>query len=169
MKCSATTLCCWLFWQLFVPTATGFVAHSHSGKNYATIPLQQHNQQRYIASWRAANGASRPLRVSAAVDGGSSPSPLKKKKSWKELRAEGGPLTINTPIGALNPFALYYGFISLALGLPWLVSLKACQFLYWITRGRFDPKVSTKSLQYWRDMFYVDDTNDQPISPMFLC
>jgi len=86
--------------------------------------------------------ASSHLQVSAAVEeGGRAPSPLKKKKkTLKELRAEGGPFTFNTPIGALNLFAIYYGVISLALGLPWLISLKACQFLYFITRGRFDPK-----------------------------
>ena len=84
-----------------------------------------------------------PLHVATAVgEGGASPV-TKKKKTIKDLRAEGGPLTINTPIGALNPFALYYGLVSLALGLPWLISLKACQLLYFISRGRFDPKVGT--------------------------
>ena len=66
---------------------------------------------------------------------------IKKKKTLKELRAEGGPFTFNTPIGALNPFAIYYGILSLALGLPWYVVLKACQLLYFVTRGRVDPKV----------------------------
>lgn len=82
------------------------------------------------------------MSSTAVGEGGSSPV-TKKKKSIKDLRAEGGPLTINTPIGALNPFAIYYGLVSLALGLPWLISLKACQLLYFISRGRFDPKVGT--------------------------
>jgi hypothetical protein len=88
--------------------------------------------------------ASTHLQVSTSVEEGgrASLSLEKKKKTLKELRAEGGLFTVNTPIGALNPFAIYYGVISLALGLPWLISIKTCQFLYWITRGRFDPKVS---------------------------
>lgn len=65
----------------------------------------------------------------------------KGKKSWRQLRKEGGFLTFNTPIGALNPFAVYYGLISLLLGIPWFVSLKLCQLLYWVTRGKLDQKV----------------------------
>lgn len=66
---------------------------------------------------------------------------VKKGKSMEELRREGGVLCLNTPIGALNPFALYYGLVSLFLGIPWFVALKICQFGYWVTRGRFDKKV----------------------------
>jgi hypothetical protein len=65
----------------------------------------------------------------------------KRKKTYRELRAEGGPFTFNTPIGALNPFAIYYGLVSIFLGIPWFVSLKICQFLYLVTRNKFDPKV----------------------------
>ncbi|MGK3741806.1 MAG: hypothetical protein ACI90V_008660 [Bacillariaceae sp.] len=68
---------------------------------------------------------------------------ISKKKTWKELRKEGGPLTINTPIGALNPYALYYFFVSVALGIPWVILCKCCQFMYWITGNRFDPEVRT--------------------------
>jgi len=64
----------------------------------------------------------------------------KKKKTLKELRKEGGLFTFNTPIGALNPYAMYYFFISVALGIPWVISCKFCQLLYWITGNRFDPK-----------------------------
>jgi len=64
-----------------------------------------------------------------------------KKKTWKELRKEGGPLTFNTPIGALNPYALYYFFVSVTLGIPWVICCKSLQFLYWITGNRFDPQV----------------------------
>jgi len=68
------------------------------------------------------------------------PTLKKKKKTWKELRQEGGLLTINTPIGALNPFAVYYFIVSVGLGLPWLFFLKLTQIFYWITRYRFDTK-----------------------------
>ncbi|KAG7360983.1 1-acyl-sn-glycerol-3-phosphate acyltransferase [Nitzschia inconspicua] len=64
----------------------------------------------------------------------------KKKKTYQELRAEGGPFTFNTPIGALNPFALYYGITSIVLGIPWFISCKLCQLLYFITGNRFDKK-----------------------------
>jgi hypothetical protein len=64
-----------------------------------------------------------------------------KKKTYKELRAEGGPFTVNTPIGALNPFAMYYFCISVSLGIPWVVFCKIWQFVHWISGGRFDPKV----------------------------
>mmetsp|Transcript_25777 Transcript_25777/g.70849 ORF Transcript_25777/g.70849 Transcript_25777/m.70849 type:complete len:372 (-) Transcript_25777:524-1639(-) len=63
-----------------------------------------------------------------------------KKKTLKELRAEGGPFSVNTPIGALNPFAVYYFFVSVGLGIPWFLSCFACQILYKITGNRFDPK-----------------------------
>jgi hypothetical protein len=63
------------------------------------------------------------------------------KKTYKELRAEGGPFTVNTPIGALNPFALYYFFVSVSLGIPWVIFCKIWQLVHWISGGRFDPKV----------------------------
>ncbi len=65
----------------------------------------------------------------------------KKKKTMKELREEGGIFTVNTPIGALNPYAVYYFFVSVALGLPWVCLCKTWQFLHWLSRGRFDPRV----------------------------
>jgi hypothetical protein len=67
---------------------------------------------------------------------------LKKKEEWKRLRKEGGIFTFNTPVGALNPFAIYYGLTSIILGIPWFISLKFCQLMYFVTRGRFDKKVS---------------------------
>ncbi len=65
----------------------------------------------------------------------------KKKKTLKELRAEGGITTVNTPIGALNLFALYYFFVSVALGIPWVILCKCWQIVHWLSRGRFDPRV----------------------------
>ena len=63
------------------------------------------------------------------------------KKTMAELREEGGPFTFNTPIGALNPFALYYFFVSISLGIPWYCLCKIWQFFHWLSRGRFDPRV----------------------------
>lgn len=69
-------------------------------------------------------------------------SPISRKKTIQELRAEGGPFTFDTPIGALNPYAIYYGCVSIILGIPWFFACKFCQFLYWISRDKFDRKVS---------------------------
>lgn len=63
----------------------------------------------------------------------------KKKKTLKELRKEGGIFTVNTPIGALNPYALYYFFVSVSLGIPWVIFCKTWQFVHWLSRGKFDP------------------------------
>jgi len=84
---------------------------------------------------------SRTVDTSLLASAGAAPETNyeKKKKTLKELRKEGGIFTVNTPIGALNPFALYYFFVSVALGIPWVVLCKMCQFLTWATGGRFDP------------------------------
>ena len=66
----------------------------------------------------------------------------KQREQMKLLREQGGPFTFNTPVGALNPFAIYYGLLSIFLGIPWFISLKLTQLLYFLTRGRFDKKVS---------------------------
>lgn len=71
---------------------------------------------------------------------------LKKKELWKQLRKEGGLFTFNTRVGALNPFAIYYGLVSILLGIPWFFALKCCQFMYFITGGRFDKKVSNEGV-----------------------
>lgn len=77
---------------------------------------------------------------SSSASGEISTAAKKKKKTIKDYREEGGIFSFNTPIGALNPFAIYYGLVSLSLGFPWFIALKTCQFLYWITGGRFDKK-----------------------------
>eukprot|EP00429_Kryptoperidinium_foliaceum_P026601 CAMPEP_0176153418 /NCGR_PEP_ID=MMETSP0120_2-20121206/78372_1 /TAXON_ID=160619 /ORGANISM="Kryptoperidinium foliaceum, Strain CCMP 1326" /LENGTH=338 /DNA_ID=CAMNT_0017490477 /DNA_START=129 /DNA_END=1145 /DNA_ORIENTATION=- len=122
MKFSASVL----LLHLFATASTAFVLPQSR-----TVPSTRSTTTQTLPS---------PLSATLSVGSGDAPAPRKTKKTWKELRKEGGPLTINTPIGALNPFALYYGFVSLLLGLPWLISLKACQLMYWITRGKFDPK-----------------------------
>ena len=80
--------------------------------------------------------------ASTSGEGSPSPATTSKKKDWATLRKEGGPLTFNTPIGALNPFAIYYGLMSLFLGVPWFIALKLLQCMYFITGGRFDKNVS---------------------------
>jgi hypothetical protein len=95
------------------------------------------------ASSAAANNDDVSAKKEETTSTTATSSNTSKKKAWKELRMEGGPLTINTPIGALNPYALYYFFVSVALGIPWVILCKCCQFMYWITGNRFDPEVRT--------------------------
>lgn len=76
----------------------------------------------------------------AAAEADAETSNVSRKKTYAELREEGGPFTVNTPIGALNPFAMYYFVVSVTLGIPWFFLCKTWQLLHWITGGRFDPR-----------------------------
>lgn len=66
----------------------------------------------------------------------------KKERLWQQAKKEGGLFTFKTKYGALNPYAIYYGVTSIFLGLFWYVALTGLQFFYFITRGRFDKRVS---------------------------
>jgi 1-acyl-sn-glycerol-3-phosphate acyltransferase len=46
--------------------------------------------------------------------------------------------TINTKYGRLNPYGVYYIAALVFLGLPWFISLSACQMFYKITGDRVD-------------------------------
>ena len=122
--------------------ADGFVSPSPRTTvgQYTVSKLELKGQD---ASLRYSQNSS-PLQVAAAAASatGETPAPVAKagKKTLKELREEGGLFTVNTPIGALNPFALYYGLMSLFLGIPWYIGLKLTQLMYWVTRGKVDKK-----------------------------
>ena len=47
-------------------------------------------------------------------------------------------MAFNTKFGALNPFAIYYGLVSIVLGLIWFVALTFSQLFYKLTGGRLD-------------------------------
>jgi hypothetical protein len=64
----------------------------------------------------------------------------KQQKRLQQIRSEGGPLAFNTKFGALNPFAIYYGLVSIGLGLIWFMALSACQLMYTLTGNRVDKK-----------------------------
>jgi hypothetical protein len=64
-----------------------------------------------------------------------------KERIWQKARKEGGLFTFNTKYGALNPYAIYYGFVSIFLGLFWYAALMGIQCLYFVTGGRLDKKV----------------------------
>jgi len=40
----------------------------------------------------------------------------------------------------LNPFAIYYGLVSIGLGLVWFAALSLCELMYKITGGKIDKK-----------------------------
>ncbi|CAB9530844.1 sn-glycerol-3-phosphate acyltransferase 1, chloroplastic [Seminavis robusta] len=64
-----------------------------------------------------------------------------KKLARKELvKQEGGRFAFDTKYGALNPFAIYYGLVSISLGIPWFFALMFCKFLYFVTRGKIDKQ-----------------------------
>ncbi|GKY97542.1 hypothetical protein MPSEU_000712400 [Mayamaea pseudoterrestris] len=87
--------------------------------------------------------------ASASVTAPSSPAApqkLDRKEKLAELRKEGGRFTVLTPFGALNPFGLYYGTVSVLLGIPWFIAMTCLQFLYFVTRGKFDTK---RQLPIW--------------------
>jgi hypothetical protein len=47
-------------------------------------------------------------------------------------------LTVNTKYGRLNLYGVYYITVLVLLGLPWYLSLTACQVFYKLTGDRFD-------------------------------
>lgn len=115
---------------------TGFV----NPKTHQHLALKTENQSRSNAFSR--ESPQIVVQVSSSASEEVSRKVKKtKKKTIKDLREEGGMFTVNTPIGALNPFALYYGLLSLFLGIPWFIALKTCQLMYWVTRGKVDKKV----------------------------
>mmetsp|Transcript_5483 Transcript_5483/g.9823 ORF Transcript_5483/g.9823 Transcript_5483/m.9823 type:complete len:355 (-) Transcript_5483:188-1252(-) len=64
----------------------------------------------------------------------------KQQKRLQQIKKEGGPLAFNTKYGALNPYAIYYGLVSIGLGLVWFVALTLCQIFYKITGNKIDKK-----------------------------
>ncbi len=64
----------------------------------------------------------------------------KQQKRLKQIREEGGIFAFNTKYGALNPFGIYYGLTSIALGLVWFAGLTASQLLYKVTGDKLDKK-----------------------------
>jgi 1-acyl-sn-glycerol-3-phosphate acyltransferase len=62
----------------------------------------------------------------------------KKRERRALLRREGGRLAFDTPIGALNPFAIYCALVSILLSIPWFIALTTMQLVYALTRNRFD-------------------------------
>lgn len=84
----------------------------------------------------AADSNDPPATAAAATD----KALTKQQKRLKQIREEGGPFAFNTKYGALNPFAIYYGLVSIALGLVWFVALLLSQLFYKITGDKLDTR-----------------------------
>lgn len=104
---------------------------------------------RIPAAARSRAGASGvALRAaSVAADGGDASSAAadgaaltKQQRRLRQIREEGGPLAFNTKYGALSPYAIYYGLVSIGLGLVWFVALTLCQLFYKLTGDRVDKR-----------------------------
>jgi hypothetical protein len=55
-----------------------------------------------------------------------------------QIQKQGGLFTVRTKFGALNPYAVYYGTVSILLGIPWFLALTAYQLFAFITRDKLD-------------------------------
>lgn len=40
----------------------------------------------------------------------------------------------------MNPFAIYYGLVSIGLGLVWFAALSLCELMYKVTGDQIDKK-----------------------------
>jgi hypothetical protein len=95
----------------------------------------------------------------ASTSGGEPPlSAVEAKKLAlkKQIRAEGGPFAFNTKYGALNPYGIYYGLVSIVLGIAWLVALLGVQLLYAITGNRFDKMVRFRCKTTTNNLNFLD-------------
>jgi len=130
------------FANAFVLTTAPRIAIPNTGRSSSivgSVNTSGKSSQLFFVEPRTSSTAL-TTSLSATSEASTPEAPAKTKRTYKELRAEGGPFTFNTPIGALNLFGLYYFFVSVTLGIPWCILSSVCQFLYKITGNRFDPK-----------------------------
>lgn len=125
MKKPTTTSCILLAAASYYPATVAFSpSHVHS-----PVALRSHHTS---------------LHLTAAVATPSNDDSLatltKQQKRNQQIRKEGGLLAFNTKFGALNPFAIYYGLVSIALGLVWFVALTFSQLFYKLTGERLDKR-----------------------------
>jgi hypothetical protein len=123
------------------------VAQLHCGQSLAPISsshLHKNKLGQAIALHSAASAIPAPdeSAVSEVSSSTVEAKPWKKEELKLQALKEGGPLTFNTKFGALNPYAIYYGLVSIGLGLIWYAALNAAHFLYLVTGGRIDKRVS---------------------------
>lgn len=90
---------------------------------------------------------SKLVASSVATDTGEA----EKTSKLGQIRKEGGIFSFNTPVGALNPFAIYSLGVSIFLGIPWFLALTFLQVFYKVTGNRFDKqrKLAIFASQVW--------------------
>jgi hypothetical protein len=110
-----------------------------------TSTFDDNNLQLTPKSSRALSlSASTTAALSLADEEGSSAAAVvlsdKKEQLQKQIKEEGGRFAFMTKYGALNPFAIYWGIVSVGLGLVWLVAIESCRAFYFLTRSKIDKK-----------------------------
>lgn len=65
---------------------------------------------------------------------------VKRQERKALIRKEGGRFAFDTKYGALNPFAIYYGLLSIVLGIPWYIALTMYQLFQLVTFGKMDKR-----------------------------
>lgn len=129
---------------LFTPTVLLAAASSTvalSPSIYPSVSAKTTSSRRCTELLSASSIASignEPSSSSATADSGKALT--KQQARLKQIKQEGGPLAFNTKYGALNPFAIYYGLVSIGLGLVWFVALLLSQLFYKITFNKLDTK-----------------------------
>ena len=119
-------------------TALAFSPSYHVHHSPITIRSQQHTRHTsslHLSAEAVANPNNDDSSTSTTAT-----KLTKQQKRMQQIRKEGGIFAINTKLGAINPFAIYYGLVSIALGLVWFVALTSSQLFYKLTGGRFDKK-----------------------------
>jgi hypothetical protein len=133
---------------LLIGTALALLLQGNPVDAFST--LHKHTsalKHTYTQTLKDSSVARQPLRskvstttLSAASIAAISPVEPTKKERGSAVRKEGGLFAFNTKYGGLNPFAIYYGLVSILLGIPWYFALTFCQLLYKISGNRWDQK-----------------------------
>jgi len=122
-----------------VTTTLAFSPSSHDVRSPITLRSQQQQQlTRHTSLHLSAEAVTTPSNDDSTS--ATTSALTKQQKRMQQIRKEGGIFAINTKLGALNPYAIYYGLVSIALGLVWFVALTFSQLLYKLTGGRLDKK-----------------------------
>jgi len=118
-----------------VPNSSKIRSNQHqqiNGKS-KTIDIKalvMQKQRQIQISLAASSAALSPDETTTAL--------TKKLELKKRIKQEGGPLAFQTPLGALNPFGIYWGLVSIGLGLFWFAGMELCRLFYLLTFNMID-------------------------------
>lgn len=113
--------------------------HPTTGLSYPKTVVLHHSYRHVVVA--AASAISRDSSSSSTAsedESVTSVTDTKNSDTLKRIQGEGGRFAFRTKFGALNPFAIYYGMVAIALGIPWFVALTMYQMFAFVTRGRMD-------------------------------